>query len=203
MVALVAQRQGVVGNRGFDQGIVGVADYTEGERIETVGIAKHVGQIEVRVESVFFDVNRSDRGYDKRVRTEADNLEGIVLDFSVHGIARIGQPADAAESESREGYSQRSELGNGDRDQIGSGGQRSRVGNMFAVVIPIAVGIEVDPGIEQAGIRCGDGGQYGGALHQVGEKYDAVLVVGNVMVVAGRQVIRLPVGVGVHDCAEV
>ena len=115
---MVVQRQGVVGNRGCYQSVVRVAHHTESEGVETIGVVKDVGQVEGRVGGVFFDVDRSDGGYYEGVHTDTDNLEGIVLDLSVHGIARIRQATDAAEPESGEGGSEHGVLGDADRHEV-------------------------------------------------------------------------------------
>lgn len=132
------------------------------------------------------------------------DLDQIILDLAVDGQPDRGQSAGPAEAEAGvdrcEGGGR---AGHGELEQVRSGMEGLADEELLARVIPVAVAVPVEPGVELAGHGGGHLDDRGFADGQFGEELNAVLIaaVGGIIARGGN--IRVAVAVGIDPRAEV
>ncbi|OPZ25835.1 MAG: hypothetical protein BWZ02_02282 [Lentisphaerae bacterium ADurb.BinA184] len=136
------------------------------------------------------------------------HVDDVVLNLAVAGLAAGRQPAGPAEPETAGQIPPRDNiLRNPEAQGVDAGIDRHREEDLLARVVPVAVVVEVNPGVQLGGGHVGRQRDHGFEFAQVpragqGGEEDAVLVVRHRQVVAEGEGVRLAVEVGVVDGAE-
>ena len=186
--------QGSVGQEGGERSAVGVGIVGQ----EAVGRGQNGERSAFRGNVRFGDRHRR--------RVGGGNRDPVVLYFPVGGTAGGQKTAETTQPEAGVGASLFCPGGHAERNPAVALGDCPAAGNLFAVVGPIPVAVEVDPGVQ-----LGAGGgilhvdRYGGAElpnHDRGAKDNAVFVVTAVGVIPVRRHGRLAVGLRVSIRAE-
>ena len=131
----------------------------------------------------------------------------VVLDFTTRGFARGGEAASRAQTEAGVGVADRRGCRHGNRQQVVAVDQCLSGRNLLASIVPVAVTIPVNPGIQKV---AGDGGVLHDDAHGCGstgfkvrQENDAVFVVcsaGRVVAAGGE--VRLAVELDIASRAE-
>ena len=128
----------------------------------------------------------------------------VVFHLSIRRCPLIGKPAGGTEAEAGEGQVRGGGEGrHGEGEAVHPRDQCLIREDLFAIVGPVAVVVEVDPGVQEARDRGRDieRGDLPGS--QRGSKDDAVFIVARITVVSVGQVARLAVGLAVHAGSQI
>jgi len=140
-------------------------------------------------------------------RRLADNgrvldTDQVVLHLAVRSQACDAQTAHRTEAEAGKRLAGHRPGGDVEQQHVASRGQRLVGEHVLVGVIPVAVGVPVDPGVERAARRGGHLDRRGLADDQIGEDH-AILVIGAAEVVSCGAGVRQPLELTVDEPAEV
>ncbi len=139
--------------------------------------------------------------------TTADDLpqtEAVVFDFAVGRRPLERQPLLRAETKPCvQEIDGQLDVRHRGRDQVGPSRDQAIGDEVFAVIEPIAVAVEIGPGVQETPLRGDHFEPHVLSRHELREHPHAVVIVRLLQVIAQRRDRRLPVGVGVNLSPQV